>query len=156
MRKILIVAGMTIFLAGCASGPSNYQLYAETQKAIAQAQAQAEIARYLALTEIAKTGDPSARVAAVMSLQMGAPTRNNAQQIAPPKSPSESLINWASILVPSAVQLFGIQQSTQLGLRHSDNATRLAIDTNKSFVDMTKEINDPVIVNPVVVQSGAE
>jgi hypothetical protein len=82
---------------------------------------------------------------------MGAPTRNNAQQIAPPKSPGESLINWASILVPSAVQLFGIQQSTQLGMRHSDNATRLSIDTNKSFVDMAKEINDPVIVNPVVV-----
>ena len=156
MRKILIVAGASLFLMGCASGPSNYQLYAETQKAIAQAQAQAEIARYLALSEIAKGDDPTAKVAAVISLQMGAPTRSNAQQIAPPKSPAETLVNWASILVPSAVQLYGIQQSTQLGLRHSDNATRLAIDTNKSFVDMAKEINDPVIVNPVVGQPGGE
>jgi len=156
MKNILIVAGVTIFLVGCASGPSNYQLYAETQKAIAQAQSQAEIARYLALSEIAKGDDPTAKVAAVMSLQMGSQVTGRQQQVAPPKSMSDTLINWASILVPSAVQLYGINQSTQLGLKQSDNSTRLGLSTNQSFVDMAREINDPTIVtvtqpDPIVV-----
>jgi hypothetical protein len=185
MFKILAVAIATAFLVGCASGPSNYQLYAETQKAIAQAQAQAEIARYLALTEIAKGDDPAAKVAAVISLQMGSQTTNRQQQVVPPKSMSDTLINWATILVPSAVQLYGINQNTQLGLRQSDNSTRLGLSTNQSFVDMAKEINsptivtqptptivtqptptivtqpaptivNPVVVNPVIVQPGVQ
>jgi hypothetical protein len=158
MIKLLAVASVATLLVGCASGPSNYQLYAETQKAIAQAQSQAEIARYLALSEIAKGDDPTAKVAAVMSLQMGSQTINRQQQITPPRSMSDTLINWATILVPSAVQLYGINQSTQLGLRQSDNSTRLGLSTNQSFVDMAKEINDPTIVTqpaPTIVTQPA-
>jgi hypothetical protein len=158
MNKLLAVTSVATLLVGCASGPSNYQLYAETQKAIAQAQSQAEIARYLALSEIAKGDDSVAKVAAVMSLQMGSQTTNRQQQVAPPRSMSDTLINWATILVPSAVQLYGINQNTQLGLRQSDNSTRLGLSTNQSFVDMAKEINDPTIVTqpaPTIVTQPA-
>jgi hypothetical protein len=157
MIKTLAVASVAVLLVGCASGPSNYQLYAETQKAIAQAQSQAEIARYLALSEIAKGDDPTAKVAAVMSLQMGSQTTGR-QQIAPPRSLSDTLLNWATILVPSAVQLYGINQNTQLGLRQSDNSTKLGLSTNQSFVDMAKEINSPTIVTqpaPTIVTQPA-
>lgn len=157
MVKTLAVAGIAVILVGCASGPSNYQLYAETQKAIAQAQSQAEIARYLALSEIAKGDDPTAKVAAVMSLQMHPQTAGR-QQISPPRSLSDTLLNWATILVPSAVQLYGINQNTQLGLRQSDNSTRLGLSTNQSFVDMAKEINSPTIVTqpaPTIVTQPA-
>ena len=75
--KLLIITIILALLTGCASGPSNYALYAETQAKIAQANAIAETAKYNALAEIAKTGDSAARVAAVISMQMNSGIPNN-------------------------------------------------------------------------------
>ena len=47
MKKILTFCLLPLMVSGCSSVPNNYQLYAETQKAIAQANAVAETARFI-------------------------------------------------------------------------------------------------------------
>ena len=63
----LSIALFAVILTGCATG-DEYRQYTEAQKAVSNARAMAEAARYQALTEIAKTGDSTAKTAAVMSL----------------------------------------------------------------------------------------
>lgn len=84
--KYLVALLTVLLLTGCASGPSNYAVYAETQAKIAQAHAVAETAKYNALVEIAKNGDSAAKVAAVLSIQINSSTNTNRpqQQLAPP------------------------------------------------------------------------
>lgn len=67
MKKLLSIAIAAAILTGCATG-DEYRQYAEAQKSVANARAMAEAARIQAITEIAKTGDTSAKMAAVMSL----------------------------------------------------------------------------------------
>jgi len=72
-------------LTGCAH---EYAAYAEAHKA----QAAAQTARYQALADIAKQGDTTAKVAAVMSLQMGGSQQN--AQINAPKSWADYAMQW--------------------------------------------------------------
>jgi|Laugrespbdmm15dd_1035085.scaffolds.fasta_scaffold22012_2 hypothetical protein len=65
--KLLLIMLSAVVLSGCATS-DNYKQYAETQKLVANARAMTEAARIQAITEIAKTGDMSAKIAAVMSL----------------------------------------------------------------------------------------
>lgn len=69
MRLILTIISIAI-LSGCAliSKP-NSELEAKTAQARMQACVTREVARYAALVEIAKAGDNSAKIAAVMSMQ---------------------------------------------------------------------------------------
>jgi hypothetical protein len=135
--KLLALAGALV-LAGCASGPSSYQLYAETQKAIAQANAVAETARYNALAEIAKNGDSAAKVAAVLSIQMGGGSNQRPQQqVAAPESIADTALKWTSVLLPSFAQLYTVQRNTAVAMRQSDNQAAIAISTNKAFTDIS-------------------
>ena len=65
MKLLLII--LSFVLVGCATG-DDYRQYAEAQKLAANSRAMIEAARIQAITEIAKAGDASAKVAAVMSL----------------------------------------------------------------------------------------
>lgn len=66
MLKLASISLAVILLSGCAS--DKYRMCADAQKTITNATAMAEAARYQALTEIAKQGDNSVKVAAVVSL----------------------------------------------------------------------------------------
>lgn len=137
--KSIILTTLTSFLlVSCASGPSNYQLYSETQKAIAQANAVADTARYNALLEIAKNGDSAAKVAAVLSIQMGGGggAQRSPQQVAPPESFGDTALKWTSVLLPSFAQLYTVQRNTAVAMRQSDNQAAIAISTNNTFRDM--------------------
>jgi hypothetical protein len=148
MKKSLIAAVCGILLlSGCATN-DKYKMYAETQRAIADAEARKETARYNALMEIAKQGDTASKVAAVMSIQFNnAGSANSKQQIAPPTDPGETALRWASVLVPGLAQFYTINQnskvaitqsnnSTQLGMKQSDNQAAVAINTNTAFTNM--------------------
>jgi hypothetical protein len=148
MKKSMIAAVCGILLlSGCASG-NNYKMYAETQRAIADAEARKETARYNALMEIARQGDTASKVAAVMSIQFNnAGNANSKQQIAPPTDPGETALRWAGVLVPGLAQFYTINQnskvaitqsnnSTQLGMKQSDNQTAVAVNTNSAFTNM--------------------
>ncbi len=65
MKKTLFLLICAAVLSGCAS----QQLCAEAAKSIAHANSMAEIAKWNAIQEIAKTGDVTAKVAALQVIQ---------------------------------------------------------------------------------------
>jgi len=135
MKKLLLIVPL-IMLAGCASsGPSNYQLYAETQAKIAQAHAVAETARFNALAEIAKNGDAASKVAAVLSIQMsgGSNQQRQNQQVAPPETFADTALKWTSVLLPNFTQFYSINRNSAVAMRQSDNQAAIAVSTNQAF-----------------------
>lgn len=144
MRKtILSVALASLTLAGCAS--TNYELYAQTQEKIAIARAESDIARYKALEAIANSGDTTARVAAVIALQQGAPSANNTPKIEQPTSAGDTALKWASVLVPSLTQFYSIGKSTDLAIVNSNNNKEIAINSNETMLGFGKLIVDPIV-----------
>jgi hypothetical protein len=123
-------------LTGCATN-SEYAAYADAHKA----QAAAQTARFQALADIAKQGDTTAKVAAVMSLQMGGGQQN--AQINAPKSWADHALQWTGLLLPTIGQVYTINKQTSLGMRQSDNATALGISTNAAFVGIASQIQAP-------------
>lgn len=151
MRKLFLAACGLVFLAGCATS-KDYQLYAETQQKIAQANAMAETARYAALAEIAKSADPGARVAAVMSLNFGASTNGpRPQMINPPKSFGDTALQWTSALLPSLTQFYGISANRQIAVTQSNNQAAIATSTNNTFAAMS---NNMATSNAAIANSG--
>jgi hypothetical protein len=128
-------------------------MYAETQKSIAQANAMAETARYAALAEIAKTGDPGARVAAVMSINFGSQGGNGprVQQVAPPKSFGETALQWTSVLLPSLTNIYGITANRQVAVTQSNNQAAVAKSTNDTFATMNGNM---ATSNTAIANSG--
>jgi hypothetical protein len=122
-------------LTGCAT--AEYAAYADAHKA----QAAAQTARFQALADIAKQGDTTAKVAAVMSLQMGGGQQS--AQIAAPKSWADHALQWTGLLLPTIGQVYTINKQTSLGMRQSDNATALGISTNQAFVGIASQIQAP-------------
>jgi hypothetical protein len=143
MRKTILAGAICVItLTGCAS--NNYQQYAQTQENIALARAEAEIARYKALEAIANSGDTTARVAAVIALQQGAP-ENNSPKLQQPTSTGDTALRWASVIVPSLTQIYGIGKSTDLAIVNSNNNKDIAINTNQTMLGFGKLIVDPII-----------
>jgi hypothetical protein len=134
--KLLALAVCAVALTGCATN-SEYAAYADAHKA----QAAAQTARYQALADIAKQGDTTAKVAAVMSLQMGGGQQNT--HIAAPKSWADYAMQWTGLLLPTIGQVYTINKQTSLGMRQSDNATALGISTNAAFVGIASQIQAP-------------
>jgi hypothetical protein len=134
--KLIATMIAVLSLTGCAT--KEYQAYADVHKAHAQAQT----ARYQALADIARQGDTTAKVAAVMSLQMGGGGQQG-QQVAAPKSWADYAMQWTGLLLPTVGQIYTVNKQTSLGMRQSDNATALGISTNAAFVGMASKIQAP-------------
>jgi hypothetical protein len=133
--KLLALAVCSVALTGCAT--AEYAAYADIHKA----QAASQTARYQALADIAKQGDTAAKVAAVMSLQMGAV--QNQPQVAAPKSFGDHLLQWTSVLLPTATQIYSVSKQAQVGIAQSNNATTLGVSTNAAFVGLAGKIQAP-------------
>jgi hypothetical protein len=141
MKTLVIATITTAFLTGCAT--NSYELYAETQKAIAVAEMEAQIARANALKEIAASGDSAAKVAAVMSLQFSA--QSTKQQVQAPTSTGDTALRWASILVPSITNIYGIGKNAELAIVNSNNNKEISINNNDMVVDLVKGRKEPII-----------
>jgi hypothetical protein len=133
--KLIAPMIAVLSLTGCAT--AEYAAYADIHKA----QAASQTARYQALAEIAKQGDTAAKVAAVMSLQMGAV--QNQTQVAAPKSFGDHLLQWTSVLLPTATQIYSVGKQAQVGIAQSNNATALGVSTNAAFVGIAGKIQAP-------------
>ena len=133
--KTIIAILCALSLTGCAT--KEYQAYADAHKA----QAAAQTARYQALADIARQGDTTAKVAAVMSLQMGSAQQN--AQINAPKSWADYAMQWTGLLLPTLGQVYSVNKQTSLGMRQSDNATALGVSTNAAFVGIAGKIQAP-------------
>jgi PBP1b-binding outer membrane lipoprotein LpoB len=144
--KLIAIILCALALTGCAT--KEYQAYAEVHKA----QAAAQTARFQALADIARQGDTTAKVAAVMSLQMGGGGQQN-QQVIAPKSWADHALQWTGLLLPTVGQIYTINKQTGLGMRQSDNATALGISTNAAFVGIASKIQAPA-ANMTISGSG--
>ena len=133
MRLIALIL-CALSLTGCAH---EYAAYAEAHKA----QAAAQTARYQALADIARQGDTTAKVAAVMSLQMG--SAQQSAQINAPKNWADYALQWTGLLLPTFGQVYSVNKQTSLGMRQSDNATALGVSTNAAFVGIASQIQAP-------------
>ena len=137
MKKLAFITVALLALTGCATN-KDYQMYAETQQKIAQAHAMAETARYAALAEIAKSADPGARVAAVMSINFGSQGSNGPRvnQVAAPKTFGDTALQWTSVLLPSVTSLYGINANRQVAITQSNNQAAVAQSTNATIASM--------------------
>lgn len=153
---------LCLILGGCASsGPSNYALYAETQAKIAQAHAVAETARFNALSEIAKTGDSAAKVAAVLSIQLSGNSggnQRNQQVLAAPEDWDQKLLKWAGVILPTVTQGLAIgaqihaaNTQKQIAVTQSNNAAATAQSTNNTFAAMSGNM---ATSNAAIAKSG--
>lgn len=157
MRAIISMFLMAILITGCAT--NDYALYAETQQKIAQAHAMADTARYAALADIAKNGDSAAKVAAVMSLQLGGGSGGpRIQQVTPPKSLGETALQWTSVLLPAAMQGLAVgaqvhaaNAQRQVAITQSNNALATAQSTNNTFATMS---NNQASSNTAIATAG--
>jgi hypothetical protein len=149
--KLLTLAACAAVLAGCAT---NYDGYAEANVKIAQARAQAESEKYKAMAAIASTGDAAAKVAAVMSMALGQPGQQQQQQIAPPKSAADTTLQAIATILPSIVQIYGINRQVALGveqvrgnvsIQQSVSSALVAntASTNNAFVGIASKIQAP-------------
>lgn len=143
--KLIATILCTLSLTGCAT--AEYQAYAEAHKA----QAAAQTARFQALADIARQGDTTAKVAAVMSLQMSGGQQNT--QIATPKSWADYALQSIGLFLPTIGQVYAVNKQTSLGMRQSDNATALGISTNNAFVGIASQIQAPA-ANMTISGSG--
>ena len=134
MKRVALIL-CALSLTGCAT--NQYQAYADAHKA----QAAAQTARYQALADIAKMGDTTAKVAAVMSLQMGSAQQGT--QINAPKNWADYALQWTGLLLPTFGQVYSVNKQTSLGMRQSDNATAVAVSTNSAFVGIASRIQAP-------------
>lgn len=152
IKNIVIALTVAVMTVGCATN-KDYQLYAETQQKIAQAQAMSDTARYAALAEIAKTADPGARVAAVMSINFGSQSGNSprVQQITPPKTFGDTALQWTSVLLPSLTNIYGITANRQVAVTQSNNAAAVAKSTNDTFATMN---NNMATSNTAIAGAG--
>jgi hypothetical protein len=148
MRKSILAGAIgVLLLTGCATGPSDYVRYAQAQEKIAIAKSEAETAKYKALETIALNGDAGASAVAAMGIAMGgsigAGSRDS--QMAQPRSTTDKLLPWASLLIPSLTQFYSIQQNTAVQLRHSDNSLAGKKSDNSMIVDLVHGRIPPVI-----------
>lgn len=130
-------------LTGCATGQAEYYA-AETARHAAEGE------RWAAMGRIAESGDVTAK--AVALAVMGQTGGAGQQQVtAAPRSAVADLLQFAGIVLPAAIQGYGIHSQTQLGMRQSDNGARQNIaaaeygfkgadSTNSAFLGIAGKI----------------
>ena len=137
--RILLIAGLGL-LAGCAT---NYETYVEAQKSIAEANARAEQAKYEAMAAIGESGTETSKVAAMMAIALGKDTKPQVT-MAPPRTAADTVLGWATVLVPALTQGYVANQNTKAIMNQADNAARVAVSTNETFSAIAGHIQAPV------------
>ena len=147
MRKSILAGAIGVFaLTGCATGTSDYERYAQAQENIALARAEAETAKYKALETIALKGDAGASAVAAMGIAMGnSNTAPRDVQMLQPRSTTDRLLPWASLLVPSLTQFYSIQKNAEISIVNSNNSLSAQKSNNGMIVDLVQGRIPPVI-----------
>jgi hypothetical protein len=133
MNRTALIAVLALALTGCAH---EYTAYAEAQKAQAQAQA----AKYAALAEIAKMGDTTAKVAAVMSINGFGGQQQ--QQINAPRHWADYALSFTGALLPVVGQVYAVNKQSAVAIAQSNNATAMGIaQSNNATLTATNTAN---------------
>ena len=71
--------------------------------------------------------------------------QNDSPKLVQPTNASDIAFKWASILVPSLTQIYGIGKSTDLAIVNSNNNIDIAINSNETMLGFGKLIVDPIV-----------
>jgi hypothetical protein len=146
MRKSILAGAIgVLILTGCATGPSDYERYTQAQENIELARAEAEIAKYQALETIALKGDAGASAVAAMGIAIGTSSRVRDSQLIQPRSTTDKLLQWASLLVPGLTQFYSIQKNAEISIVNSNNSLLAQKSNNGMIVDLVQGRIPPVI-----------
>ena len=118
---VAIAAACMLVLGGCAT-TDTAAFYA--------AQRDAETAKYNAITALAKDADPTTR--ALLAVTLGGGMQGGAGGVRQ-AAPDTTALQWASVLVPGAVQAYGLVEAGRTARMQSSNATTLGVSTNGTF-----------------------
>jgi hypothetical protein len=117
-------------------------MYVEAQRAIAESQSRANIARYQMLGELVKTGDPTTKAIAaaglLMSGQAGQSTPQQAAAINAPVSASETALRWGSIVLPFLGGVWAVKQGADVAKNASNNAAAVSMNTNGTMAAISR------------------
>lgn len=142
--KAIAIMGVALLVAGCAGSSAEY--YAAVQHANEQrakvelAKAEAEVARMEALKSFAYSDDAGARSAAVMGItfagaqgggQQGSSSMTQPRQ---PESNSDVALKWASVLVPSLTNIYGINRNAAVNMQRIEADRQLSIHDNETML----------------------
>ena len=104
--KALVIALVAVFMTGCATDMSRY--YAVQEKAL-----DADKAAVMALAAAAASGNQGAIVA--LALRQG-----QSGKIVPPQ---DKALQWASVLLPTVTNIYGINRNTRISLANINAET---------------------------------
>ena len=120
MMKIAIILASALTLTACATGHKEYYAAVSAREARL---AEQELRADTAIAQMAGSGDAQAKGMGLMYFALKANNvKQNQQSIAAPKTIAEQLLPWASIIVPSAVQIYGIGKNADVAINNSNNA----------------------------------
>ena len=144
MRTLTLLSlAVEVTLTACATNQNAYyEAISAREKRLAEQETRAD----LAVADMAARGDAQAKGMGIMYFALkSAGTKQSQQAIAAPKTTSEQILPWASLIIPSLTQLYTIQQSTNVQLRQSDNALVGKIDDNDLITDLVQGRITPII-----------
>jgi len=128
---VAIASACMLVLTGCAT-TDTATFYA--------AQRDAETAKYTAITTLAKDADPTTRALLAVMLGGGmAGGQGGIKQAAP----DTTALQWASVLIPGAVQAYGLVEQGRTARMQSSNSMTLGVSTNDTMRGIAGLIQAP-------------
>ena len=142
MQRLIIAATVALTLTACAT---NQDAYYNAVREREQRQADQELRSDTAIAQMAATGDAQAKGMAIMYFASKGQNKAAQQAIAAPKSIAEQILPWASLLVPSITQIYGIKAQTDVAINNSNNALEAKKSDNGMIVDLVQGRIDPIV-----------
>ena len=142
MKRIILATALVLSLTACATGQdAYYNAIAEREKR----QADNELRADTAIANMAATGDAQAKGMGLMYFALKAQNKSSQTMIAAPKSVAEQILPWASLLVPSLTQIYGIKAQTDVAITNSNNSLKGQESSNAMIVDLVKGRKEPIV-----------
>jgi hypothetical protein len=141
--KLIATIAAVLTLTACATSQDAYYAAIAAREA---RQAEQELRADTAIAQMASSGDAQAKGMAIMHFAMKANNAKSSQQmIAAPKSVAESLLPWASLIVPSLTQWYSITKNAEIAINSSNNSLTGKLADNDMIVDLVHDRITPVI-----------
>jgi hypothetical protein len=143
MKRLILATAVVLTLTACATNQDAYYAAIAAREA---RQAEQELRADTAIAQMASSGDAQAKGMAIMHFAMKANNAKSSQQmIAAPKSVAESLLPWASLIVPSLTQWYSITKNAEIAINSSNNSLTGKLADNDMIVDLVHDRITPVI-----------
>ena len=137
MKKLTIALAAALTLTACATGNEAYYAAIKERE---QRQAEQELRSDTAIAQMAAAGDAQAKGMAIMYFASKGQNKAAQQAIAAPKGIAEQILPWASLLVPSLTQIYGIQSQTDIAITNSNNSLEGRKDDNATMSNFGSQI----------------